>query len=247
MLCTIFWAHALTAQAYIVADLKTGEVLLEQGADEERSIASITKLFVAQSTAKLDQNELLTVTKADVKAGQMRSSPLRAGVAYTRRQLTELALVSSDNIAAETLGRTAPDTITQHATIVEPSGLDPANKSTARKLAEAARELYESEVAEVSIRPKTEVGARQSTNPLLTKSGWEFYLSKTGFIRNAGGCLVVITKINDRQVIAVILGAKGTKQRWLDLIELRQRLGDKNFYIPIKVKDVSKAKQAHRR
>lgn len=233
---------ALTASAYIVVDVETDVVLLEKNADEERPIASITKLLIAKRAQSLDSAELLTVTKDDFKQGHMRSTPLKIGRSYTRKELTELALVSSDNVAALTLGRTLPDEIYEHATIVESSGLDPRNRSTARQLAMLAKELYKTELAEVSIKTKTGVGSKSSTNPLLTKAGWSFYLSKTGFIRDAGGCLTVIVQVKDRPVTIVLLGAKDTRQRWLDLIELRQRLGDKDFYIPIKASAVKRTK-----
>jgi hypothetical protein len=88
-------ALAITAQSYIVTDMQ-GNVLLEKNADEIRSIASITKLFVAEQAVKLDQDEKIKVTHDDVRHGMMKSTPLIAGKYYTRRQLTELALVSSD-------------------------------------------------------------------------------------------------------------------------------------------------------
>jgi len=232
-------ANALSADAYIVEDLN-GEVIMEQNADSVRSIASITKLFIAQASEKLDQDELITIEKDDMQLGRMRSTPLKVGKSYTRRQLTELALISSDNVAAIALGRSVPFNTTALATLVEASGLNAANQSTARQLAAAARELYNTEVAATSTKTSTEIGNRHSTNPLLTREGWEFYLSKTGFIDASGGCLVVITQMGGKIVTVVILGAKNTKERWLDLIELRRRMGDTDFYVPIKVVKVIK-------
>lgn len=233
--------QGVTAQSFIVTDMDGGS-LLERNADDRRSIASITKLFVAEQAVKLDPDELIEITKEDVKQGLMRTSPLRAGKSYTRKQLTELALVSSDNVAAIALGRTAPP-VTSHATLLESSGLSPENQSTAREIAAAARELYLTEVGSVSVRTKTEVGNKNSTNPLLTKDGWNFWLSKTGFINQSGGCLVVVTEIQQKIVTVVILGAKNTKERWQDLIEIRRLLGDTDFYVPIKVTQVAKKKR----
>jgi D-alanyl-D-alanine endopeptidase (penicillin-binding protein 7) len=233
-LCWAGHAAAVSADAYIITDME-GKVLLEKNADEVRAIASISKLVVAQNSVALDPNELITISRSDIRDGKMRSTPLRVGEAYTRKQLTELALVSSDNVAAVALGRTVPENRSAHATIVEPSGLSPDNRSSARRVAELARSLYKTEVAEVSTRPATEVGGRRSTNPLLTKEGWSFYLSKTGFINSSGGCLVVITEIAQKPVTVVILGAKNTKQRWIDLVELRRQLGDRDFFVPVKV------------
>lgn len=214
--------------------------MIEKNADEVRPIASITKLIIAEASAKLDQTELIKITKGDIKNGRMRSTPLRVGKSYTRAQLTELALVSSDNVAANALGHSVPLNANSLATLVEPTGLNPNNKSTARQLAAIANALYTTEVAEISTRTSTEIGRRHSTNPLLTKEGWKFYLSKTGFISASGGCLVVITDIAGKKVIAVILGASNTKQRWLDLAELRRDLGDTNFYTPVRVTKVTK-------
>ncbi len=233
-LCWSSSAIAVSADAYIVIDME-GNVLLEKNADSVRAIASISKLVVAQHSAALGADELITITRSDVRSGLMRSTPLKVGQAYTRKQLTELALVSSDNVAAIALGRTVPKNHSAYATIVEPSGLSPKNRSTARQVAKLARSLYNTEVAAVSTRLSTEVGARNSTNPLLTKEGWNFYLSKTGFINSAGGCLVVITQMSGKLVTVVILGARGTKQRWVDLADIRRQLGDKDFYVPVKV------------
>jgi len=234
------FSYALSADAYLIIDMD-GKVMAEKNADEVRSIASITKLLIAEGSVKLDQAELIEVTKDDVKKGRMRSTPLRAGKSYTRAQLTELALVSSDNVAANTLGRSVPLDANSLATLVEPTGLNPKNKSTARQLAVLAKDLYTTEVAEISTRTSTEIGNRHSTNPLLTREGWKFYLSKTGFISASGGCLVVITDIAGKKVMAVILGASNTKQRWLDLAELRRNLGDTNFYTPVRVTKVAKS------
>jgi D-alanyl-D-alanine carboxypeptidase len=234
VLCWAGHAVAVTADAYLVTDLE-GKVLLEKNVDEVRPIASISKLVVASNSVTLDPLELITISKYDFRDGHMRSSPLRIGQSYTRKQLIEMALVSSDNVAAIALGRSVPGNLSAFATIVEPSGLNPANTSSARQLAELARSLYKTEVAEISTRPRTEIGDRHSTNPLLTKAGWSFYLSKTGFINSSGGCLVVITEIQTQPVVVVILGAKNTKERWLDLIELRRQLGDRDFYVPVKM------------
>lgn len=225
---------ALTAEAYIVTDMN-GKPLIEHNADETRSIASITKLFIAEKSMQLDQDELLMVTPGDVAHGRMRSTPLRAWQSYTRRQLIELALVSSDNIAAATLGRTLPDFVTDKATLVEATGLNPANQSTARNLADAARALFLTDIGRISTEKNAELGNRHSTNPLIDREGWKFYLSKTGFISASGGCLVVVFELNGKLATAVVLGARNVKERWNDLIELRRKLGDTGFYVPLQV------------
>ena len=238
----LLWAGsalAVTADAYLIIDMN-GNVLMEKNADAVRSIASITKLVVAEGSVKLDPSELIEIKRDDMVAGRMRTTPLKAGKSYMRAQLTELALVSSDNVAAAALGRSVPLTATLLATLVEPTGLNPENRSSARQLAQLAQELYSTDVAGISTRTSTEIGNRHSTNPLLTKEGWKFYLSKTGFINASGGCLVVITEMAGKLVTAVVLGSTNTTQRWLDLAELRRDLGDTDFYVPVKVTKVQK-------
>ncbi len=232
-------ACAVSAESFIVTAMD-GTVILEKNADAVRPIASITKLFVAERAVTLDPEELIEITKEDIRHGQMRSTPLRVGQSYTRRQLTELALVSSDNVAAIALGRQGAAVKTDKAELVEASGLDPANQASARQIAAAARELYTGTVGAISVMPTATVGQRRSTNPLLDRQGWVFYLSKTGFIRQAGGCLVVVLEVKKQLVTVVILGSQGTKQRWNDLIEIRKQLGDDGFYVPIKVTKVRK-------
>jgi D-alanyl-D-alanine carboxypeptidase len=229
-------AHAaVTAKSYIVTAMD-GRVIAERQADDVRSIASITKLVTVERNQGLPADELITIVANDLRDGRMRSTPLKIGQSYPRSALIELALVSSDNVAAIALGRTAPEAVApENFTIVEASGLNPENKTTARALADYARHLYVSanDMAATSVQPTTTGPAlRRSTNPLLTKPGWEFHLSKTGFINNSGGCLVVVTRIGGELMTVVLLGSTSVKQRWRDLAELRQELGDSGFAKP---------------
>ena len=225
---------AVTAKSYIVTDM-SGNVIMEHAADDSRAIASITKLVTTENALHQATDEMITVTAEDIKNGRMRSSPLRAGVAYSRGTLVELALVSSDNVAAIALWRSSlAHVIPPSTTIVEASGLNPENRSSARALAGYARSLYNTELAATSVKATTAVGkiTRRSTNPLINKPGWQFFLSKTGFINESGGCLVVITMIKEQLRTIVILGAADTRQRWRDLATLRRELGDSDFSQP---------------
>lgn len=242
-------AHAaITAKSYIVTDMD-GRVIAERQADDPRSIASITKLITAERNQALPPDEQIVILQSDLQEGRMRSTPLKVGQAYTRSALIELALVSSDNVAAIALGRSAPEASVPGIQIVEASGLNPQNRATARALAEYARHLYltAGELAATSVKRTTEISARHSTNPLLARPGWEFQLSKTGFINEAGGCLVVITKIRDEFMTVVILGSASVKQRWRDLIELRRELGDRNFAAPVDSPKPRASKIRHRK
>lgn len=223
---------SITAKAYIVEDM-AGNVVMERDADEIRSIASITKLITVRRACDLPPDELITIERADLLAGHMRSTVLKIGAAYTRSDLIHLALVNSDNVAAIALGRTTTDIVVPpNFKVVEPSGLNPENQTTARALAEFARSLYNTDLAMDSVQRTVTVNGltRISTNPLLEKPGWQFYLSKTGFINASGGCLVVIMQVKEQLLTFVILGSRDTHQRWRDLIELRKQLDDTQFY-----------------
>jgi D-alanyl-D-alanine endopeptidase (penicillin-binding protein 7) len=228
-------AFALTAKSYIVTEMD-GTVLLEQNADDVRSIASITKLFTTREAFNGDLNEFIEIEKSDMKLGRMRSTPLKVGQKYTRVQLIELALISSDNVAAMALGRVDPvvSPLPVDTTIVEASGLDSQNQSTARSIAALARELVTSELAKTSVQPTVTIGKveKRSTNPLITKPGWVFHLSKTGFINASGGCLVVVFESGGRLLTAVILGSRDVPARWRDLYELRQKFDTSEFAAP---------------
>ena len=244
----------VTAKAYIVTDME-GTVLLEKNADEIRSIASITKLITARSSAAFNQDELIIITAADVIAGKMRSSPLRVGESYTRGQLTNLTLVSSDNIAAIALARTLilpPGELPEGMRWVEGSGLDPANVATARDLAQVARTLIDTDISRASIQTSYSINdrIRKSTNPLIGKRGWNFELSKTGFINQAGGCVVsIFTDGAGRKLVAVVLGSRNVPERWRDLYALRKELDpDSAFASPggVRLAKMSVTKQRGR-
>lgn len=251
LLSAPLFVGAMTARSYAVTDM-SGNVIVSKDPDVSRPIASITKLITTSRNLGLPDDELITITEADVRNGRMRTTPLRVGQSYSRRVLIDLALVNSDNVAAIALGRTTPipASVPKHTTYVEASGLDPDNRSTARELTEIARSLYSTELAVRSVQPYVSIGGtvRKNTNPLIGAPGWTFYLTKTGFINPSGGCLVVITKIKDQIVAVAILGSVDTRQRWRDLAEIREKLGDSGFMKPFSkpVKAV-KVKQRRRR
>lgn len=240
----ITYGHAqdISAKSYIVMDL-SGQVLSEKNADEPRSIASITKLVTVERALQLNPDEHITITKEDIRAAKSkRRSFLRAGMTFTRRELIELALVNSDNVAAIALGRTAENVellLPPHMHIVESSGLDPENQSTARDLATYAVKLYNTNLAAISTKPTAEAGKIKvkNTNKMIGADGWNFYLSKTGYIRAAGSCLVAVTKMAGQVVAVVILGSSNGQQRWIDLYNIRFQIeGPANYARPVVAK-----------
>lgn len=231
-LCFAGAAYGMTAKSYIVMEMD-GTVILEKNPDVLRSIASITKLITARKNLPLDMDEFIEISKEDVRLGRMRSTPLIMGQLYTRRILMDLSLISSDNVAAIALGRSSDllPILEKDTVYVEASGLDSNNTSTARSLAKLAISLKDSDIATSSVQPTIDVDGKikRSTNPMLMSRGWNFVLSKTGFISKSGGCLVVITEVMGRFVAISILGSTNTRQRWVDLSEIRTLLGDKDF------------------
>lgn len=234
VLCAPLLANALTAKSYIVMD-EDGNVLTEHNATTRMPIASITKLFTAERNADLPGDELITILKEDMKLGRMRSTVLKPGLAYKRSELMALALVNSDNVAAIALGRSSNMELTPppNTTLVEASGLDPQNMSTAMELAHVARSLVNTPLASYSVMPNVTIDGklRRSTNPLIENETWHFLLSKTGFIDLAGGCVVVVMKVKERIMTIVVLGASSVRQRWCDLAELRAKF-DEGFTTP---------------
>lgn len=231
LMCFTLNASAISAKAFIVTNLD-GTVLAEKNADSVRSIASITKLATAQNAIKLDPNELVMITRYDF-ALRSAHSILRVGRAYSRNFLIQLALIHSDNVAAHALGRTNIEPVValpDKMKIVEPTGLDPNNVATARALASLARNLYNTDLAEISSH--SSVGGIRSTNPLIGKDGWVFHLSKTGWINQSGGCMVVIFDMNNKPTVVVLLGATSVKQRWRDLYDLRKQFDKTRFAKP---------------
>lgn len=242
---------AISARSYVVTDMM-GNVLDEHNAEEVLPIASITKLVTATKAANYNPEDILVVTREDIVGthGNYRRGRWRPGMYVTRDQLLNLALVTSDNVAANTLGRTSlimPE-LPPNTQIVESSGAMAANTSTAVDVAEIARNLYHTDVAERSVLPGMQWGKHSlpSTNPLIGKPGWVFHLSKTGYTRAAGGCLVVITEWAGQLVTVVILGSDNVRSRWLDLWELRRKWDDSEYYkpeiAPYKAKPKAKSK-----
>lgn len=240
---TILPASAITAKSYIVLD-ENGEVLIEKNSDEIRSIASITKLFTVRTALKDDLDELIEIIPSDRRLGMMKSSPLRVGQKYTRLQLIQLSLISSDNVAALALGRVDPivSPLPLNTTIIEASGLAAENTSTARSIASLAQELIGSDLASTSVQPTVTIRnvTKRSTNPLISKQGWTFLLSKTGFINAAGGCLVVVFQAGDRLLTIVILGSRDVPSRWRDLAAIRRLVDSGSFKGAIETKPRTK-------
>lgn len=229
-----------------VVDQDTNEVLFNKNGTAVLPIASLTKLMtgVVVSEARLPMNEPITITQDDVDTEKGSRSRLTVGTTLSRGEMLHLALMSSENRAANALGRTYPGGLTEFVRLmnakakllgmrstryVEPTGLSSQNQSTAQDLAILVNAAHKDQaVREYSTSPGYEVavGARtlqyNTTNRLVKNPEWDIGLQKTGFISEAGQCLVMQTKIAGRKLIMVFLDSAGKYSRLGDAERVRR-------------------------
>lgn len=237
---------SLKSSVALVIDQDTQEVLFSKNDHAVLPIASLTKIMtgVIISDANLPMDEVLTVTQADVDTEKGSSSRLRVGTSLTRGELLHLALMSSENRAAHALGRTYPGGLQifvglmnakakmlgmKDTHYVEPTGLSSLNQSSAQDLAALVnaahadpvlRELSTSSGYQVAVGRKTL--QYNNTNRLVKSPNWDIGLQKTGYISEAGQCLVMQTQIAGRKLIMVFLDSAGKFSRLGDAERVRR-------------------------
>jgi D-alanyl-D-alanine endopeptidase (penicillin-binding protein 7) len=230
----------------LVIDQDTREVLLSKNDQAVLPIASLTKLMtgVIISNSNLPMDEMITITQDDVDTEKGSTSRLRVGSALTRGELLLLALMSSENRAAHALGRTYPGGLQAFVTqmnfkakalgmrdtrYVEPTGLSSRNQSSAQDLAvlvnvastdPVLRELSTSTGHQVAVGSRTL--QYNNTNRLVKNPEWEIGLQKTGYISEAGQCLVMQAKVAGRKLIMVFLDSAGKLSRIGDAERVRR-------------------------
>ncbi len=236
----------LKSSVALVVDQETNEVLFSKNDKAVLPIASLTKLMTGLiiSEANLPMNEKIIVTQEDVDTEKGSSSRLSVGTELSRGELLHLALMSSENRAAHALGRTYPGGLVvfmklmnskalalgmKDTRYVEPTGLSSLNQSSARDLVKlvnvAHRQPLMRELS-TSTGYQVAVGNRMlqynNTNRLVKNPTWEIGLQKTGYISEAGRCLVMQTKVAGRQLIMVFLDSAGKLTRLADAERVRQ-------------------------
>ncbi|OON60934.1 D-alanyl-D-alanine endopeptidase [Massilia sp. KIM] len=239
---------ALRSNVAFVVDQNSSEVLFEKNANVALPIASITKLMTGLVVVEAGQDldEVLRITDADVDRHKYSSSRLPVGARMTRRELLHIALMSSENRAASALGRNYPggigafvDAMNAKARalgmndthFVDSSGLSSRNVSSARDLAKLVvaghnepllREYSTTKdsIVKASGRPMRYA----NTNYLVAMPDWNIGLQKTGFINEAGRCLVMQAVIQGRNVVMVFLDSKGKMSRTADAGRMRRWL-----------------------
>lgn len=236
---------ALHSEYAIVVDRATGAILYEKSSTASAPIASVTKLMTAMVVLdqKLNPNEMLTVTEEDVDTVKHSSSRLRVGAKMTREEMLRVALMSSENRAAHALARTSPGGVQGFVLAmnrkaleygmtgthyVDPTGLSPDNVSTATDLSKLARRVPAyplitdyTTTASKSVVVGSRLQSFRNTNPAVGKKGWEFWLSKTGYITEAGRCIVAGITASGRDVVVVLMGSRSAGARSQDLVHVK--------------------------
>jgi D-alanyl-D-alanine endopeptidase (penicillin-binding protein 7) len=228
---------AIHSSSALVIDQTTGQALVEKQPDTVVPIASITKLMTAMVVldAGLDLQEVIAVSDEDVDWLKGTRSRLPVGTTMTRETAMLLALMSSENRAANALGRHYPGGLAAfvqamnrkaaslgmyNSRFEEPTGLSSNNVSTAHDLARmvtaAARypEIrHYSTTAEARVEIKGRVRDFGNTNALVRSDNWEIGISKTGYISEAGRCLVMQAHVAGKPVVIVLLDSNGKMTR----------------------------------
>ena len=227
-------AKPITAKSFLVTDNK-GSVILEKNADRTQPIASITKLMTAIIVLNANQ-DLTEELRLDFKKSNVYHTKLpRTLKTLSRGELLDLAIVKSDNFAAWTLCANYPGGIDRciaemnHEALefgmystrfTDPTGLDQGNQSNARDLVKlvlvASRHP---EITEASGKPLVSIQVKKrwwdfwNTNSLVRKNSENVIVSKTGYINESGGCVVMLLDTNLGQRVIVLLGSKNTRTR----------------------------------
>jgi len=236
----------LKSSVALVVDQDTKEVLIDKNASAVLPIASLTKLMTGLVIVEsnLDMNEVITISSDDVDTEKGSRSRLKVGAQLTRGELLHLALMSSENRAAHALGRTHPEGLQSFVAkmndrarqlgmtetrYVEPTGLSSKNRSSAKDLAVLTDVTSQVPIlSELSTSPgyKVYVGNRSmqynNTNSLTKNPTWDIGVQKTGYISEAGRCLVMQAKVAGRKLIMVFLDSAGKLSRIGDAERVRR-------------------------
>ncbi|MEW6354581.1 MAG: D-alanyl-D-alanine endopeptidase [Pseudomonadota bacterium] len=222
----------LNSNHAVVVDQATGKVLYAKNADEQKPIASITKLMTAIVTldAKLPMDQKIRITEDDVDTLRNSRSRLKVGPSHSRRELLQLALMSSENRAASALARSYPggraafiaamnkkakELGMANTRFADSTGLDSDNVSTAHDLVKLVQAGFQYPlIRQITTTPSYDlkrgtVLKYKNTNPLFKDRNWQIGLSKTGYIKPAGHCLVMQTEVVEKPLIIVLLDAPG--------------------------------------
>ncbi|MFM4705382.1 serine hydrolase [Aeromonas bivalvium] len=242
----------LSSAAFVIANPRTGEILSERNGNRVMPIASITKLMTALVVLDANQrmNDMITVSKADIDRIKGTGSRLAIGSRLSRAEMLHISLMASENRAASSLARYYPGGQRAfiaamnakarmlgmwHTRFADSTGLNPRNVSTAHDLAKlvAAASAYPLIRQYTSAQQHyVRTGKRQlhyrNSNRLVHDANWQVLVSKTGYIREAGRCLVMEARINREPMIMVLLNADTSGARVADAQRVRSWLESSN-------------------
>jgi serine-type D-Ala-D-Ala endopeptidase (penicillin-binding protein 7) len=238
----------LKSSVALVIDQDTQQVLFSKNPQAVLPIASITKLMTALvvTEAGLPLDETLTISQDDVDTEKGSRSRLTVGTQLTRGEMLLLALMSSENRAAHALGRHYPGGMDAfvgamnakaqllgmtRTRYVEPTGLSSQNQSSANDLVRLVNAAYAHPIIRelsTSREAQLDIGNRQlqfrTTNGLVRGGEWDIGLQKTGYISEAGRCLVMQAELAGRKLIMVLLDSAGKYSRIGDAERIRKWL-----------------------
>ena len=240
----------LSSANALILDAEAGQPVYAKGADTVTPIASLTKLMTAMVTldANLPMDEPIDVSIQDFDFLKGSSSRLRLGATLSRHEMLRLALMASENRAASSLARHYPggraafveqmnkkavELGMTHTHFEDPTGLTPENVSTANDLAKMVsaaaqysviREFTTTSSAAVEVQPTGQVIGFNNTNMLVKNPKWDIQVSKTGYIKEAGKCLVMLATISSRPFVIVLLDSLGKYTRVGDAQRVKQWL-----------------------
>ena len=235
-----------SASAMVISD--DGSVIYGKDENTVRPIASITKLMAAMVIldSGVDMKEKITVTKEDRDLVQLTGSRLEYGATLSREQMIMLAVMSSENRAAAALGRTFPGGMNtfvkqmnakakqlgmNNSRFADPAGLSVKNQSTAADLSRMVTAAWAyplirkaSTTTRLEVRPYAKRGplVYGNTNRLLKNESWDIDVSKTGYIMEAGRCLVMRANIEGELISIVLLNSYGKLTPFGDSNRLRK-------------------------
>lgn len=238
----------LESKAALIMNASTGEVLYAKNTDQAVPIASITKLMTAMVVldAKLPLDEAITINEDDIDRLKNTSSRLSVGTVLSRAELLLLALMSSENRAAHALARTYPGGLNAAVTAMnrkaaalgmtqtqfrDGTGLSSANVASPRDLVTMVKTANTyplirrfSTTGGHAVAIKDSVQQFNNTNALVKNQDWEIGVSKTGFINEAGKCLVMQAKIKSTPVVMVLMDSWGKYTRVGDAVRVKKWL-----------------------
>jgi len=239
---------AVASRTVMVYDETTGRPLYSRNDDHAQPIASITKLMTAMVVldARMPMDETLTITWDDVDHLRGSSSRVPVGAGLTREELLRLALMSSENRAAAALGRNYPGGMSAFVRAMnakaaalgmtqtrfeDSTGLHGGNRASAMdlvRMVQAAREYGTIREFSTTGSHFAELGHKhvefRNTNALVRSPEWDIGVSKTGYIREAGRCLVMHARIAARPVVIVLLDGDGKYTRLGDAARIKKWL-----------------------